>query len=59
MPATAVMPETMKARPVRARGDVHGLARGQAAVPLLDEAQQDERGELGADRHHERARSRR
>ena len=52
-PAIAVSAETMNARPVREAGNVHGLPRRQAAVALLDEAQQDQRRELGARRDDE------
>ena len=53
-PAMAVMADTMKARPVRAGGDVDRRLRARAPPPLLDEPQEDQRGELGAHRHHER-----
>ena len=53
-PAIAVRPDTTKARPGARGGDVDRLLRLEPAPPLLDEAQQDQRRELGACRDDER-----
>ena len=54
-PDTAVSADTMNAAPGARRGDVHRVAWFEAAPPFLDEAQQDQRRELGARRDDERA----
>ena len=53
-PAMAVMADTMKARPVRAAATSTASFGSRPALPLLDEAQEDQRRELGARRDHER-----